>query len=110
MKRIIKGDKVKVRAGKSKGHIGRVLSVDGDFVVVEGANLVHKTVKPNPNIQEKGGIKTIEAPIHCSNVALYDSESQGHSKVGYRVEVVDGVSKKVRYYKKSNKIVESIRG
>jgi len=107
MKRIIKGDKVIVTTGRSKGHIGVVNKVLDHYVVVDGANLIHKAVKPNPNIQDKGGIKTFESPVHSSNVALYDPNSKKRSKVSFRIEEKDGKKIKVRYYKQSNMVVES---
>jgi large subunit ribosomal protein L24 len=107
MKRIIKGDKVIVTTGRSKGHIGVVSKVLDQYVLIDGANLIHKAVKPNPNIQEKGGIKTLESPLHSSNVALYDPNSKKRSKVAFRFQEKDGKKIKVRYYKQSNNIVET---
>lgn len=73
MKRIKSGDEVIVIAGKSKGHIGKVLRVIDDAVVVEGGNLIKKHIKPNPQKPEnKGGIIAREAPLHVSNVAHYN--------------------------------------
>ena len=42
MKKIIKGDLVVVLSGKDKGKQGRVLSVLGDKVTVEGVNVVRR--------------------------------------------------------------------
>ena len=56
MKRIQSKDKVIVTTGKSKGHIGLVRSVKGDKVFVEGANLIKKHVKPNPQLDQKGAL------------------------------------------------------
>ena len=68
MKRIIKGDTVYVCTGKSKGHIGKVLSVADEKILVEGANVVKKHVKPNPNLNESGGIKEVSQPSIVGNV------------------------------------------
>ena len=85
MKRIIKGDTVIVSAGKSKGHIGKILKVLADEVIVEGANVIKKAVKPNPQLNQDGGIISMEAPLHVSNVALYDATLKKAGKVGFKV-------------------------
>lgn len=101
--RLKKGDKVVVRTGKSKGVKGEILKVikDERKVVVSGANMATKHVKPSA--MEAGGIKSYEKPLHISNVALVDPKTGLASKVGYKIE--DG--KKVRIAKKSGEVVES---
>ena len=98
------GDKVQVIAGKDKGKQGEVLQVlvKENRVIVEGVNVVTKHVKPSQQDPE-GGIVTREAPIHVSNVAIYDSKAKTITKVKY--EVVDG--KKVRISKKSGTNLDS---
>ncbi|HAT2104692.1 TPA: 50S ribosomal protein L24 [Legionella pneumophila] len=109
MKRIKSGDEVIVIAGKSKGHIGKVLRVIDDAVVVEGGNLIKKHIKPNPQKPEnKGGIITREAPLHVSNVAHYNHVTKKADKVGFKYLESNGVSKKVRYYKSNNEIIDRI--
>lgn len=103
MKRIKSGDTVIVIAGRSKGHIGTVKHISGGSVVVEGANLVKKHVKPNPNINEPGGIKTLEKPVHISNVAIYNSVTEKSDKVGFKF-IED--NKKVRYFKSNGELVD----
>lgn len=98
--RLKKEDTVMIIAGKDKGYTGKIIKIDPvkERVVVQGANMVKKTMKKQ-NQQDKGGIVEIEAPIHVSNVALV---SKGKvSKVGYKVE--DG--KKVRYAKKTGEVL-----
>lgn len=92
------GDKVQVIAGKDKGKQGEVLQIlrKENRVIVEGVNVVTKHVKPS-QADPEGGIVTREAPIHVSNVAIYDSKAKSITKVKY--EIVDG--KKVRISKKS---------
>ena len=71
-----KGDRVKVIAGKDKGRIGEVISVDPQAgrVLVQGVNLVkkHKPATPNQQTRQNNaaGIITTEAPIDASNVQL----------------------------------------
>ncbi|BCA94018.1 50S ribosomal protein L24 [Legionella antarctica] len=109
MKRIRTGDEVIVIAGKSKGHVGKVLRVLVDSVVVEGGNLIKKHVKPNPQKPEnKGGIITREAPLHVSNVAHYNPITKKADKVGFKYLEDDGVSKKVRYFKSNDEIIDRV--
>ncbi len=70
--KIRKDDTVEVLAGRSKGLRGRVLEVDRkrSRVLVEGANMVKKHVRPNPQKQIKGGIADREAALDLSNVKL----------------------------------------
>ena len=85
-RRIRKNDVVVIVAGKDKGRSGRVLEVDTDRgrVVVEGANMVKKAVRPRKQ-NEKGGITEVEAALHISNV-MVSCKSCGPTRVGYRVE------------------------
>ena len=108
---IKKGDTVKVIAGKDKGAQGKVIAVlrEADRVIVEGVNLVTKHVRVGQSQRgtKTGGIETMEAPIHVSNVALVDPDTKKPTRVGFRTEVVEknGVKRtvRVRYAKKSGK-------
>ena len=77
MMKIKVGDEVLVIAGKDKGKNGKVIKTlkKEDKVVVEGINMVKKHVKPN-QVNDKGGIFDIEAPIHVSNVKKQESEKK----------------------------------
>lgn len=108
MKRIRSGDTVIIIAGKSKGHIGKVIRVFGDSVFVEGGNLIKKHVKPNPQLNEKGGIITREAPVNVSNVAIYNPVTKRADKVGFKFLVKDGNNNKVRYFKSNNEIIDLV--
>ncbi|BAW92474.1 ribosomal protein L24 [Actinomyces sp. Chiba101] len=112
MARIKKGDQVIVIAGKDKGKTGRVLEVikATDRVVVEGVQRVTKHVKVGQSAQgaRTGGIETVEAPIHISNVMPVDPQTKKRTRVGFRVE--EGVrpngrkrTVRVRYAKVSGK-------
>lgn len=85
MKRIIKGDKVKVIAGKYQGQVGKVLFVwpKTNRVTVEKINLVKK--KPKKGEQNEPEVIEQEAPIALSNVALVDpkSKQQETIKISY---------------------------
>lgn len=105
MKKIRKGDEVIVIAGKDKGRRGEVLRcVNADLLVVGGVNLVKKHVRPNPMKGEQGGIVEKEAPIHVSNVALFNPISKKADRVGFRV-LEDG--RKVRFFKSSGELVDA---
>lgn len=67
------GDKVKILAGKDKGKEGTVTVTlkKKDKVVVSGINIVKKHMKPNA-MNENGGIISVEAPIHVSNVKVIE--------------------------------------
>ncbi len=68
--RIRKEDTVEVIAGRSKGLRGRVLEVDRKRgrLLVEGANMVKKHVRPNPQKQITGGVAERESMLDVSNV------------------------------------------
>jgi large subunit ribosomal protein L24 len=84
------GDEVIVIAGKDKGAKGTVLAVllERDRVIVEGVNRIKRHVRKDTTTRGAvvGGIETVEAPIHISNVALVADGKA--SKVGARRENV----------------------
>jgi large subunit ribosomal protein L24 len=108
MKRIRSGDTVIVTTGKSKQHVGKVLRVKDDRVVVEGANLIKKHVKPNPTLNTQGGIVTKEASMHISNVAMYNPVTRKADRVGFKFIEKDGLNQKVRYFKSNNELVDVV--
>ena len=91
---IKKGDTVYVNAGEDKGKTGRVLRVlvKEQRAVVEGINMVSKHTKPNAK-HPQGGIITMEAPVHVSNLNLLDPKSNRPTRIGRRI---DEAGKKVR--------------
>ena len=66
-------DTVMVISGKDKGRSGRVITVDWkrERLLIEGVNMVTRHTKPNA-ANQKGGLIKIEAPVHYSNVQLYN--------------------------------------
>ncbi len=84
MKRIRKGDEVIVIAGKDKGRRGKVLKVGDERATVENVNIVKKTVNPNPNTGEAGGIIEKEMPLHLSNVMIFNPSSGKGDRVGFK--------------------------
>ena len=101
--KIRRDDEVVVIAGKDKGRRGKVLAVRADNrVLVSGINLVKKHTKPNPMMGKQGGIVEKEAPLHISNVALFNPEGDKADRVGFKVNE-DGT--KVRVFKSTGKEV-----
>jgi len=102
MAKIKKGDLVVVISGRDRGKQGRVLEVlkDTERLIVEGVQRVTKHVKAGQTARgtATGGIETVEAPIHVSNVMLVDPETKKGTRVGYRSEQIerDGRTRTVR--------------
>lgn len=98
-----KGDKVMVISGKDKGKTGLILAAypKNNRVLVEGVNIVKKHSKPS-QANPQGGIMSLEAPVHVSNVMPIDPKTGEPTRVGYKVE--DG--KKVRVAKKSGEVLD----
>ena len=97
--KIKKGDQVVVISGRDKGKKGEVLEVlrSEARVRVQGANIVKRHRRATQN--DAGGIISMEAPLHISNVAHVDPESGAATRVGF--EVKDG--EKMRVAKRSGK-------
>ena len=101
---IRKGDTVKVIAGKDRGKTGKVLrSVpEKSRVVVEKVNMVKKAMRPTQQ-NPQGGIMSVEAPIHVSNVMVVCPECKQPTRVSHRV---NEAGKKVRVCKKCGKDID----
>ena len=95
---IKKNDTVIVTQGKDKNKTGKVVNIGKDKIVVQGINLIKKAVKPKSQ-QEKGGIISIEAPIHISNVMLVSKGKK--TRVGIKIEN----GKKERVSKKTGEVL-----
>ena len=92
------GDMVKIISGKDKGKVGEITKIikNENRVVVKEINIKRKHVKPRKE-GDVGKISQFEAPIHSSNVMLYNQDKQLASGVGYKV---DESGNKVRVFKK----------
>jgi len=78
-----RNDMVVVLSGEEKGKVGKVLATfpEKGRVLVEGINVIHKTLRKTQN-NPKGGIITKEAPIHVSKVMRqerYEVRRKKHS-------------------------------
>lgn len=104
MLKIHKNDEVVVIAGKDKGKRGKVQKVlDNDKLLVAGINMVKKHQKPNPYLQQPGGIIEQEAGIQTSNVAIWNPKTSKADRVGFKVE---GESK-VRIFKSTGENIDA---
>ncbi|NLG76752.1 MAG: 50S ribosomal protein L24 [Xanthomonadaceae bacterium] len=104
MNKIRKGDEVVVIAGRDKGRRGTVIKVLEDKVLVENLNMVKRHTKPNPQRNLQGGIIEREAPIHVSNVMLWNPVAKKGDRVGVRT-LADG--RKVRFFKSNQEVVDA---
>lgn len=102
--KIKKGDRVKVIAGKDKGKEGEVIHAipQRERVVVEKVNMVKKAQHPT-QANPQGGIVSMEAPLHVSNVMLVCPSCKQATRVGFRFKE-DGT--KVRVCKKCGKDID----
>ena len=104
MNKIRKGDEVLVIAGRDKGRRGTVVKVLEDHVVVEGVNMVKRHTKPNPARNTQGGIVEKEAPLHISNVLLWNPVAKKGDRIGIRT-LADG--RRVRFFKSNDEVVDA---
>ena len=104
MNRIRKGDQVVVISGKDKGKRGDVVRVAGDKVVVSNINVVKRHTKPNPQAGQPGGVIEREAPIHISNVMLFNPATGKGERIGFKV-LEDG--RKLRVFRSSGEEIKA---
>ena len=102
---IRKGDNVVVIAGDDKDlakpRLVKKVLVDEGKVLVEGVNMISRHTKPSAQ-NTKGGIIKKEAPIHISNVMLWDAKEKAGTKISR--ERTDG--KTVRISKISGEVIK----
>ena len=105
MNKLRKGDEVVVITGRDKGCRGTIIRVvDASHVLVENVNMVKRHTKPNPARNTQGGIVEKEAPLHISNVALWNPVAKKGDRVGIRT-LVDG--RRVRFFKSNDEVVDA---
>lgn len=101
VKRIIKGDLVKIISGANKGTTGKVVSVSTKdmTVLVEGVGVRHRTVKPSRQ-NPQGGNKDIHVAISLHKVALVvDEKSNKTSRVGLSKDTEGNTTRVARQLK-----------
>ncbi|MCK5719509.1 MAG: 50S ribosomal protein L24 [Thiomargarita sp.] len=102
MRRIKTNDEIVVIAGKDKGKRGRVIRYyKNNKVIIENINLVKRHTKENPAKNTPGGIIDKEMPIHISNVAIINPNTDKADKIGFKF-LEDNT--KVRYFKSNGEI------
>ena len=81
---IRKGDNVVVITGDDKDltkpRAVKEVMVEEGKVIVEGVNIITKHTKPSAQ-NTKGGIVKKEAPIHISNVMLWDAAQKAGARI-----------------------------
>ncbi len=105
IKRIRKGDTVKIISGVNKGTTAKVLGVDtkNSAVLLEGIGQKHRHIKPS-QLNPRGGAKDIHVPTPLHKVALVIDEKSGKtSRVGY-VKNADGGTTRVARQANSKEI------
>ena len=103
-KKIRQGDDVIVLTGRDKGKRGTVLRILSEGkALVDNVNVVKKHQRPNPNKGQTGGIIEKEAPVHLSNIALYNPNRKRGDRLGINT-LEDG--RKVRVFRSDNEVVD----
>ena len=101
VKRIIKGDTVKIISGANKGTTGKVVAVltKENAILIEGVGVKHRHLKPS-QLNPRGGHKDVHTPVSLHKVALVIDEKSGKtSRVGF-VKNADGA--KTRLARQAN--------
>ena len=101
MLKIKMGDTVKIIAGKDKDKEGKVISINRKTkrIIVEGANMVSKHVKPK-KMGEAGGIIQAEGAMYACKVQVVCPSCGKATRIAYKISE-DG--KKQRICKKCGK-------
>ena len=99
-----KGDRVKVLSGKDAGKEGEVIRTlpQRQRVVVEKVGMVKKAMRPTQQ-NPQGGIVSVEAPIHVSNVMVICPSCKQPTRVNHKR---DENGKKIRVCKKCGKDID----
>ena len=105
--RVKKGDTVIVISGKDRdlSQAHRVLAVypRADRGLVEGAGVIKRHTRPNPQKNIKGGIVERESSIHLSNVMPIDPQTKRPSRVGIQG---DDRKSRVRVARRSGETID----
>lgn len=83
MRKIQKGDTVKITTGKDKGKTGVIESVKNNKVIIAGQNIYKKNIKSTS--EKAGGIVDKAMPIDISNVMLITGKDEV-TRVSFKVE------------------------
>ena len=106
-----KGDTVVVISGKDKGKKGKIMVAqpDDERVIVQGAAMVTRHIKPRKQGQPGGRIEK-EGPIHASNVMLVCPKCDKPTRIAHKLKEVEisgeKKQKSVRVCKKCGKLID----
>jgi large subunit ribosomal protein L24 len=106
-----KGDTVVVISGKDKGKKGKIMVAqpDDERVIVQGAAMVTRHIKPRKQGQPGGRIEK-EGPIHASNVMLVCPKCDKPTRIAHKLKEVEisgeKKQKSVRVCKKCGKVID----
>jgi large subunit ribosomal protein L24 len=102
--RLKREDTVQVIAGKDKGKRGKVqqLFPKQDKIMVEGANIIKRHVRPRPQIRQAGIVQR-EAPFPTSKVMLVCTHCDRAVRVGHKF-LEDG--KKARVCRSCKEVID----
>ena len=103
MDKFKRDDEVIVITGRDKGKRGTISQIAGDRVFVAGVNMVKRHTKPNPNAGQSGGIIEREAPLHISNVAIFNPETNAADRVSIQI---DDDGNKQRIFKSNGQVID----
>ncbi|GIT22533.1 MAG: 50S ribosomal protein L24 [Gammaproteobacteria bacterium] len=103
MDKFKRDDEVIVITGRDKGKRGTISQIAGDRVFVAGVNMVKRHTKPNPNAGQAGGIIEREAPLHISNVAIFNPETNAADRVSIQI---DDDGNKQRIFKSNGQVID----
>ena len=103
MDKFKRDEEVIVITGRDKGKRGTVSRIAGDRVFVAGVNMVNRHTKPNPNAGQPGGIIEKEAPLHISNVAIFNPETNAADRVSIQI---DDDGNKQRIFKSNGQVID----
>jgi len=108
MSKIKVGDEVTILSGKDKGKQGKVIEIiprEGKLVV-EGANIVKRHIRPTRRGQESGIVEK-EAPIYISKVMLICPRCGKRTRVGVKIlKKALEKEEKLRFCKKCGEIID----
>ncbi|PIE56311.1 MAG: 50S ribosomal protein L24 [Desulfobulbus propionicus] len=105
--KLLKNDQVEVIAGKDKGRVGKILSIDyvKNRAVVERINMIKKHQKP-VDATQPGQIIDREASVHLSNLMLVCPECTETVRIGKKY-LEDGT--KVRVCRRCDATIETAK-
>jgi large subunit ribosomal protein L24 len=100
--KIIKGDKVKIIAGKDKGREGKVERAykKQNKVLIEGINIYKRHIKKSEKVP-KGGVVDVPRLIDVSKIMLICSKCNKPTRIGLKREN----KKKIRVCKKCKSVI-----